>query len=251
MSTTKNTGVRNHTPNVAVSPAGSEVTAPPSAAVPAGTPSSGAVSAAIQAFELATSVAISTLESALDTVPPGSVLHLAKVSPARERVISMTIDLLRKHPTLSGAFTADNIDTEATDADTCVSMASSLEGLHAKLIYSARVRQNEVWHKVSEVYAVAEKRALTDSTVARDFAAIQAILVIGPRRKTSAHTAVDAAQRATTASARATKAQKTAADKAAKAAALLHGTGDVVIVPASPTVPDTPPGTPAGNPPKG
>ncbi len=240
-----NVGVRNHNPNVASPPAGSEGTVNPSATLPGGSPapvtnaSSGPVSVAVQAFATVLKPAVVDLDTVLSQETPSSPSNRAKVSSARRQAIPLLVEMLTKYPSLSATVTVDGINGAMTDASATDGLSRVLANIRSRVTKSTRIRLGNAWADAAEILAVARRRAVNDENIASDLAVVEAILAHGPIADTAPVAAAKAQRQANKATTRATKSQKVAETKAAKSAALLHGAGDVTIVPATPPTPPT------------
>ncbi len=240
-----NVGVRNHNPNVAPIQAGSEGTVNPSAVIPvvpvapASAPVSDAVIAAVQTFTTAFESAVNTLVGVLPNETPGNAKHFPKVQPSRLHAIPLLSEMLRKYPVLSVNLHADDTAVARARAGATAALSRLRGRARGAVDNATRVYERNAWHACSQILVMAERKAVDDINIARDFAVVQGILAIGPRKNTAPVTAVKAQQRAARAQSLLTKAQQKAAVKAAAAAQ--HGTGDVTIVPAGTTTPGSTP----------
>ncbi len=274
MSTKKNTGVRNHTPNMAPIQAGSEVTGPPSAAVPttstAGTtPAAGAltdvtpsellaVEAGAKAFRESFASILATLYALLGVFPKQGKARTTAVSGQRKATAAQWAELLSEHPDITSSVTPDAISAGLAVDAALAMVKRDLQQTLPILEACGRQAANGSCSEAAVVRSAARILAVNNAVLAAKIASIDLALRRGKQVTTTADTAAKAAkaqQRAEVRAARmAAKAAKAArsAERAAQAHADNHPTTpDVVIVPAGTTTPATAPGTPNGSPPKG
>ena len=244
-----NVGVRNHHPNVAPIPAGSEGTVNPSAvtpvvpSAPAIVPTSGSVSVgtAVETFKSVFEPIATVLTGELPGETPGNARHCPKLRPSQLRAIPLLTAMARKYPSLSGVVTVEDIDAAMSDATATEALSQDLGNLHAVVDNATRLRQRSAWLSSAEIMALAERKAINDANIARDLATVHDILALGTRKVTAAHAATTAQQQVSKARAQLTRAQERAAAKAAAAEAAQHATPDVVIVPATTGTPGNTP----------
>ena len=273
MSTTKHTGVRNHNPNVANSPAGSEGTVNPSAVLPSvatppttGTPPAAgttpeltpsqllAVETAVKTFREGYIPLVMALFAGLRAFQTRDTAPYAPVSGARKQVATLYAELLRENPDITAAVNPDVIDAGLA-VDTALAMFKSDFQKALPVVASfGRRAANISWSETTVVRSAAQGLARKDDVLKARIGTINALLRRGSRVATTANAATRAHDAAAKAQQKAERAVAKAARAAAKATRTAqvhadnHPTPDVVIVPAGTTTPATPPG---GTPPKG
>ncbi len=260
---TKNihTGVRNHNPNVAPGGTGSEVTAPPSAALPTvvtppttgTTPVAGItpaltasqwyrVEAAAKTFRVGFVPLLAALHAEIQAVPSGGTPTKPSVSKPRKQAAGLYAELLHQFPDLTSKVDPDVIDA-AIAVDAAMNLVKNdLEQALPAVETCSRQAARVSWSDAAVVRSAAKVQPNKGAALEAKLATIEALLHVGKRVATSA----DAAAKAQTAAAKAQQKAARAAAKAARAAqtaertAQAHAakhppTPDVVIVPAGTT----------------
>ncbi len=267
MSTKKNTGVRNHNPNMAPAGTGSEVTVNPSAAIPttsaAGTtPAAGTTLALTPSQLLAVETSVKTfregyyplmaaLSASLRVFSGPDTAPSATVSGPKKQVATQYAELLRQYPDITSAVNPDVIDAGLAVETALAMVKSDFQKALPVVASFGRRAANISWSDTTVVRSAAEGLARKDGVLKARIVAINALLRRGSQVATTADSAVKAQTAATKAAAKAARAAAKAARTAQTAArtARVHAdnhptTPDVVIVPAGTTEPN-------GTPPKG
>ena len=265
-------GVRNHNPNMANSPAGSEGTVNPSAVVPpVQTAPTVETSTALSAKQLYLVEAgaktfredfariVTVFVGTLGAFPTPDKARAVSVSVQHKDAAAQYAGLLRQYPGLTTGVSADTIEAALAASAALAMVKTDLQGVLPTVEFCGRQSGHIAWSDSRVVRHAAEGQALQDTTLAAQVATIEGTLQRGRKvaasanRALKAQTAASKAQeKAARAAAKATKAAETAT-RAAQAHANNHPlTADVVIVPAGSTTPVNPaPGTPTGTTPRG
>ncbi len=166
----------------------------------------------------------------------GGTRHAALMAPSHRLAVPRLSKLLRDDPSLTGKYTADDIDNAMTAAQALEFLAEDFKSGVVIVKSAAATKYNAAWAGSSVVYHVAESDPNASDEIAATVASVRDILALGPRSKTAPASVTKAQTTATAATDRAQKAQvklgrrTRSAQRAAQAHADAHP--DVVIVPA-------------------